>query len=135
MFTQLLGKNMYVVFETKNAIVCNVLILKAFIAAETPTSFLFPFLLSSHHIIISLKKSIFLKPCNLCNQIGNLCMAPPMFIIHRVVLWIAQHIAESFSLDADFFLVAWDAVGSVVVVKKPEKMWRKTLRMLSSVIL
>ena len=121
MFTQLLGKNMYVVFETKNAAVCDVLILKAFIAAETPTSFPAPFLLSSQHIIISLKKSIFLKACNLCNQIGNLCMAPPMFIIHRVVLWIAQHIAESFSLDADFFLVAWDGVRGVKVFEKSEK--------------
>ena len=62
-------------------------------------------------------------------------MAPPTFIIHRVVLWIAQHIVVSFSLDADFFLVAWDGVGSVVLVKKTEKMWRKTLRMLSSVTL
>ena len=131
MFTQLLGKNMYVVFETKNAAVCDVLILKAFIAAETPTSFPAPFLLSSQHIIISLKKSIFFKAWYLC----NLCMAPPTFIIHRVVLWIAQHIVVSFSLDADFFLVAWDGVGSVVVVKKAEKMWRKTLRMLSSVTL
>ena len=62
-------------------------------------------------------------------------MAPPMFMIHRVVLWIAHHIVLSFSLDADFFLVAWDGVGSVVVVKKTEKMWRKTLRILSSVTL
>ena len=58
-------------------------------------------------------------------------MAPPTFIIHRVVLWIAQHIAESFSLDADFFLVAWDGVRSIVVVKKTEKMQRcKKLQML-----
>ena len=56
-------------------------------------------------------------------------------MIHRVVLWIAHHIVLSFSLDADFFLVAWDGVGGVVVVKKAEKMWRKTLRMLSSVTL
>ena len=48
-------------------------------------------------------------------------MAPPMFIIHRVVLWIAQHIAESFSLDADFFLVAWDGVRGVKVFEKSEK--------------
>ena len=81
------------------------------------------------------EKKHFFKVCFLCNQIANLCMAPPTFIIHRVVLWIAQHIVVSFSLDADFFLVAWDGVGSVVLVKKTEKMWRKTLRMLYSVTL